>query len=317
MRAVTIMHGDDVGLTASQRSDGTVVDQTKPGWHIPLDTLAVDPASYAAVVQGGGVVAAALTQSGTAVLGATSAGMRRLDAGGTVEIDNTVRLTVTAVVPDSVIAAAELVVSYNTGIDIGVTTPRAALLRYVADRAQLERAITALLPTRTAARFRGPGETTFLRHGDAVLAQVFVKQLFGEFALRPRGASALELDPAWVDANIVDAEVPVLGHARCHRRVVAALSGAIGELVDAGLTRLIDTASFGGCYNPRLIGPGLGISRHAWGIAVDLNVSTNPLGGASRQDPRLVEIMRRWGLAWGGEWLRADPMHFEYLTPPR
>jgi hypothetical protein len=91
----------------------------------------------------------------------------------------------------------------------------------------------------------------------------------------------------------------------------------LSELEDAGLTSLVDPAQFGGCYSPRLIGPGLGLSRHAWGIAVDVNVASNPLGGASTQDERLVEVMRHWGMAWGGEWLRPDPMHFEYLSVPR
>jgi hypothetical protein len=30
-------------------------------------------------------------------------------------------------------------------------------------------------------------------------------------------------------------------------------------------------------------------------------------------DPRLIEIMERWGLAWGGRWIVPDGMHFEYL----
>ena len=47
-----------------------------------------------------------------------------------------------------------------------------------------------------------------------------------------------------------------------------------------------------------------------------MNVSANPEGGASRQDPRLVEIFRRWGFTWGGDWLVPDPMHFEYTRVP-
>ena len=57
------------------------------------------------------------------------------------------------------------------------------------------------------------------------------------------------------------------------------------------------------------------LSHHAWGSAIDLNVSANPLGGPSHQDPRLVEVFRKWGFTWGGDWLTPDPMHFELQAP--
>ena len=57
------------------------------------------------------------------------------------------------------------------------------------------------------------------------------------------------------------------------------------------------------------------LSRHAWGIAVDLNVDDNPRGSFSTQDARLVEIMRRHGFGWGGTWLVPDPAHYEALPP--
>ena len=315
--ASTIVRGDDVHLTASWTPAGAVVDHTDPGWYLPLDAFAVDPASYATVVSGGTAVAAALATPGSAVLGQTSAGLRHADVGSRLQIGDHDVLTVTAIVPDADVAAAELVVSYATGTQLGIATERAALVRYTGKRVELERAVTGSMSKGTATRFRSPGETTYLRHGDAVLPQSLVKQRFGEFAVHPLDGTQLELDPAWVSANIVVATLPVLGRTQCNRQIVPMVRGALQELADAGLTALVDPAQFGGCYNPRLIGPGLGISRHTWGIALDVNVAANPLGGSGRQDPRLVEIMRRWGLAWGGDWLRPDPMHFEYLTPPR
>jgi len=315
--ASTIVRGDDLRLTASWSPGGAVVDQTAPGWYLPLDAFAVDPASYASVVSGGAAVAAALSAPGSAVLGQTSAGLRHAAVGSTLQIAGREQLTVAAVVPDADIAAAELVVSYATGEALGMTTERAALVRYTGNRVQFERAVAAAVPGGRATRFRSPGETTYLRHGDAVLPQSLVKQRFGEFAVHPIDGTQLEIDPAWVASNIVVATLPVLGRTQCNRQIVPMVEGALQELADAGLTGLVDPSQFGGCYNPRLIGPGLGLSRHAWGIALDVNVAANPLGASGRQDPRLVEIMRRWGLAWGGDWLRPDPMHFEYLTPPR
>ena len=53
------------------------------------------------------------------------------------------------------------------------------------------------------------------------------------------------------------------------------------------------------------------VSRHAWGIAVDINAQDNPYGAPSQQDPRLVEVMADHGFIWGGDWPTPDAMHFE------
>ena len=68
--------------------------------------------------------------------------------------------------------------------------------------------------------------------------------------------------------------------------------------------------------SPVLIDPGGDVSRHAWGAALDINYGRNPTGVSSGQDPRLVEIMERWGFTWGGTWLVPDAMHFEFLRFP-
>jgi hypothetical protein len=116
-------------------------------------------------------------------------------------------------------------------------------------------------------------------------------------------------------------DVPVLGRVTCHRTIVEMLAGAMHQLVEEGLAHLIDPAGYAGCWNPRYIQPTTGrpagISRHAWGAAVDVNAATNQLGSAGNQDPRLVEVMSEWGFTWGGDWLVPDPMHFEYgIGPP-
>jgi len=111
-------------------------------------------------------------------------------------------------------------------------------------------------------------------------------------------------------ANIVTAQVPLLGRVRCHRALIPALSSAMNELRQRNLTGLVDPRAFGGCWNPRLIRKDGGISRHAWGAAIDLNVSVNPTGLASAQDPRLVEVMQRWGFTSGARCPCPDP-------PPR
>jgi hypothetical protein len=50
---------------------------------------------------------------------------------------------------------------------------------------------------------------------------------------------------------------------------------------------------------------------HAFGLAVDLNVSTNGLGTRGDMHADIVRIFEKWGFRWGGWWSRPDPMHFE------
>lgn len=123
----------------------------------------------------------------------------------------------------------------------------------------------------------------------------------------------IEPDPAWVEAHIVSEDVPVVGTVRCHRLLVPQLRAALEEVERAGLAPLLRPDDYGGCYVPRFIDrdPSKPLSMHAFGLAVDLNVSTNLLGTPGDMDPRIVEIFERWGFAWGGRWSRPDPMHFE------
>ena len=98
---------------------------------------------------------------------------------------------------------------------------------------------------------------------------------------------------------------------------VDALTGALDEVAGRSLAGLIDPDGFAGCWNPRTTRAGTTISRHAWGVAVDLNFGQNPTGLTSVQDPRLLEIFARWGFADGSRWLIPDAGHFEYVAPPQ
>lgn len=120
-------------------------------------------------------------------------------------------------------------------------------------------------------------------------------------------------DPAWVSAYIVNASVPILGSVTCNRLMIPQLAAALAEIERDGLASLIDPADYGGCYVPRFIDrdPSLPLSMHAFGLAVDLNVSQNPLGSSGQMDQRVISIFEKWGFRWGGTFSRPDPMHFE------
>ena len=142
---------------------------------------------------------------------------------------------------------------------------------------------------------------------------------FGAFSYRYFPDGTIAPDAAWVRANIVTANVPIMGRVTCHRLMVPQLRGALEEVQAAGLGHLLRT--YDGCYVPRFIArnPDNSISLHTWGIAIDMDASTNYRGIRGTMDIRIVEIFKRWGFRWGGDWQYTDPMHFELgalLTTP-
>lgn len=308
----TVVHGGMLELTATLGAEGSPVPVQPDGFVVPLDAIAIDPERYASLAPASDRKALAQLQPGEALLGATSATLRAAAPGSQLLLADGTAVTVAGVVADEAVAAAEVVV-HRDGPPL-LTVPRYLLVRYRGARSDLEQAVRALAPT-VPVRLREAGETPFLRHGDAVLPQSLVKERFGEFAYRPGGEGELVQDPVWVAEHIVTVDVPILGRIRCHRAVVDAVHGALTELADRNLGMVIDPAGYQGCHHARLTNAGDAMSRHAWGVALDLNVPENPQGRTSAQDSRLVEVFERWGFTWGGSWLVPDAAHVEYLQP--
>lgn len=70
-------------------------------------------------------------------------------------------------------------------------------------------------------------------------------------------------------------------------------------------------------YNYRNIAGTNKLSHHAFGNAIDINPSTNPMGKALVTDmpSNVGDIASKWGLGWGGAWnSKKDAMHFEGLS---
>lgn len=313
VQGITLVRGDETRLSGSSDAEGRPVDHTDPGWYIPLDTLAVDPASFSRFLSGAAADAVRALPPGEALLTETSARLRRLDTGSTIQLTDA-QITVAGIIDDLSGAGAELIVSDADAARVGVATERYLLVSYVGDRDVLQRAIAARLDGR-AVRFRSPAETTWLRHGDAVEPAAVLKAAFGEFAIRDRSGRDVEIDPVWVAREIVTETVPILGLVTCHRKVIGPLRAAMAELEQANLAHLVDSADFAGCFSARRTDRGQPLSHHAWGAALDLNVDGNPRGSFSTQDPRLVEAMARHGFTWGGTWLVPDPAHYEAPLP--
>ena len=322
---IAVVAADNVWMTSSSDAGGDLVDEPPSPYMIPIDAAAIDPGPYSRFLPPETRAVVANMQDGQGILGQTSARLRHLGPGGVMRFQNGASVSIIGVLPDELVGAAELVVNRATGSAIGVKQNRYMLFQPSAGLQpgdlQLERRFRALLPPDLpypVVQVHAPGETKYLRMGDAVLPQALIKKRFGEWAGRPQPGDPglIEIDPAWITEHIETVTIPVLGRVSCNRKLLPQLRKAMDEIVSQGLESTVH--SFDGCFSARFVlsSPSASISHHAWGAAVDVNADTNRFATAPAQDPRLVDVMRRWGFTWGGDWIVPDGMHFEYLAPP-
>jgi hypothetical protein len=279
---------------------------------VPVEAIAVAEDAYAAAAgRSAGRLGVQLRKG--VVLSQTSAALRRLRVGGELRLAGGRRIAVSGVVADWMLGGYEAATARDRGATLNLGHATYLLVRPRGAEASFEADMRRLLPGRPL-RFRTSGERPFLRAGDDVLPLALVKQRFGEF--RTRSLARPLPDPRWVKANIASASVPVLGAVRCHRLVLPALAAAMTELRNARLDRLIDVADTrrgGACFSATVRQGDIVPSRHLWGIAIELNPSSNPVGQAPTLDRRIVRVMARHGFAWGGTWLHPDGSHFEWV----
>ena len=214
------------------------------------------------------------------------------------------------------IPGTDLVVDTNTGRRLGLSGPTAVLLsagaKDPASLASKVRKVTGSTAEVDLLTAPAANPVAFLTGSKAAKA-------FGAFSYKYYPDGTIEPDSAWVNANIVSTTVPILGRVTCHRLMIPQLRGALQDVVNAGLASSLHT--YDGCYVPRFIerNPTHAISLHTWGIAIDMDAATNYRGIKGTMDPRVVDIFKRWGFRWGGDWTYTDPMHFEIgalLTSP-
>lgn len=278
------------------------------GGVLPLSIAAMDPPPGA-----GDALARALT-AGDAVLTQTAASLRSMSEGASVTIsggDARRTFRIGAVVDDKTGRGRELIIPLRMADGLGLTAPRAIVTSVEGEHATMAVDAIKQMTAGVLARIHTGDQNVPDPSEGPILSFPEVKRIFGEFVFKPRIGLFVAVDKAWFDANIVDVNVPLLGLIRCNKRIVPQLVGAMRELQSRGLGGLVD---HDGCFSPRMqVGNSYALSRHAYGIAVDINAARNPYGEKPVQDPRLVEVMERWGFTWGGRWLVPDGMHFEFV----
>ena len=218
----------------------------------------------------------------------------------------TFEIEVGEIVPDSELGWFEAVVNKEVGYQLGINRNIQAIIW---DNKVTENHFVELYKNIEYKRLR----VTFKDakpNKNWVLPTALVKKYFGDFQIKEKDGTWIIVEPAWRNANIERKNMPIIGRATCNKIMWEPLLGALNQVIEEGLQNTLSKDEFqksGGCYAPRRINrfnAGGAISRHAWGIAIDINVK-------SGYHPRVVQIFNQWGFAWGGTWTSPDEMHFE------
>lgn len=290
-----------------------------PGLSVPVDTAAVDPEHFRSLVPRELEAKVAELANGGAILSRTGAALRGISDKGHLQFGATT-IPVVGVADDAYLRRHEVVVSHATGAAIGLNETDYLLigLRDLSAGKDVEETIRGAVPPQATFRVRGPEGSGASSQPSPLLSLGEIKSTFGEFSAVNGAGANIGIDQAWIDANTEMANIPLLGVFRCHKKMIPQIEGAFREVMDKQLEYLIRPGDFGGCFSPRYIRSGkeAGLSRHAWGIAFDFNVSGNLYGQPPTMDPQIVEIMERHGFSWGGRWNYPDGMHFEFVSPP-
>jgi hypothetical protein len=272
----------------------------------------VDPASFRRYAAPGTAESTALWQTvagGQLVASHAIAKQLRLPLGGNVTLAGARRTTVRlGGLATTGIPGTDLVVDQSVGRLLGITAQKGVVLH-----------AHGVDPTVLASRVRrvaGSSADIDLLTAPAASPVAFLTgsraaKAFGAFSYRYYPDGTIVPDARWVRENIVTARVPVLGTVTCHRLMIPQLRAALEDVVKAGLADTLHT--YNGCYVPRFMerDPKHPVSLHTWGIAIDMDSASNGRGTRGTMDPRVVQIFKRWGFRWGGDWSWTDPMHFE------
>ena len=236
------------------------------------------------------------------------------------------------VLPDARIGGTELLMSPQAADRLGISDLSRALLWNPSSQAAMDAALAGNGLVSTSIRIRRSWDPP---DPDDTIGMAQTKVLLGEFTYRVNANGSVSQNDEWVGASLpggralLNGSIPI--SARCHNVIEPALRAALAEVAAAGLGGTIDVGdanSYGGCHLARFnrLTPdsSLGfLSRHSWGMALDTNTQGScqgcaPPNFATRPGGcTTVQIFRKYGFAWGGNFLTPDGMHFEYVGQRR
>jgi peptidoglycan hydrolase-like protein with peptidoglycan-binding domain len=170
-----------------------------------------------------------------------------------------------------------------------------------------------------------PPDVEPARPSFTAMPQAACENFYGRPGFKPAGNGNVTIDPAWINTHLLEIEIPVqdssskmLVHKLAAQRFVAMFENwraadLLGRIVTVDGT-FVSRYKRGSLTE---------LSRHSWGLAIDLNASQNLQGhvaahigqvGCVRE---LVPGAIAAGFFWGGHFHNQDPMHFEVALPPQ
>lgn len=268
-----------------------------------VEILSFDPQTYSEFFAGSDREAMSALTENEAVAGASAASDRGISTGSVLTLSNGVEVLVTAIVPDGVIAGADLAL-----VDTTVGTLGAAIDPFVLIDATVEGAVVA---------------ETFA-DGDEGTLVVVERSANGSPRVAPKLYSsqrkvfetATSSGHDGIELEIVRSTVPLLGELECKAEVIRALTGAMNRLAARGLSALIDPDSTVVCFDPERTPETSGHWHHDDGVAIDINLNGDGNDPAA-VDRRLIRVLSRFGFDWGGDFLLPQPSHFEFVASPK
>ncbi len=267
----------------------------------------------------------------TLVMGELSASLRGAQAGDSVLLvagtGAGVWFRIAAVLPDSKVGGTEFLMSSQAGDRLAISQLSRAVMWGFPSRAAIDSALAANGLVSTSIRIRRSWDPA---DPDDTIGMAATKAALGEFTYRVNGNGSVSQDATWTNAflpagrELLNEAIPI--RARCNNVIKPALQAALAEVAAAGLGGTInvsDANQYGGCHLARFnrLTPdsALGfLSRHSWAQAIDTNTQGSCQGCAPPDmDCRTVQIFRKYGFAWGGNFLTPDGMHFEWVGERR
>ena len=321
-----VARGFGIGLVQVTRAGVPIHHAPLPlgSWYYPTSITAI-PLDAIGAAMGRGV--SSIISAGQVVMGSTSASISGAQAGDVVDLvaadGSIVHFQVGRVAPDAEVGGTEIVMSTAQANLLGATLGTSVLIYGQFNHDALDAALTARgLTTDPQIRVRRSWDPF---DPDSTIGLAKTKKFLGELAYTVGSNDTISVDDAWRAAYIPQREPYPTGiRAACNNTIKADLAAALQAVVDAGLAGAIDVVNantFGGCFGPRfsrIIGSQLGsLSRHTWGQALDTNTVANCQGCVPSMDCRVVRIFRAHNFAWGGNFLKSDGMHFEWVGEPR